>query len=76
MTNAAAAVVPLIADGGTPAVIRVAQGCGLGYSRGTYGRCRPSVFGFGSPRGYPYGYGYGRPYRPYGYGYGYRPYGY
>ena len=75
----AAPLMPLVADGGTPAVILVAQGCGLGYSRGTYGHCRPNSFGFGVPgaRRYGYGgyYGYGRPYGGYGYGYG-RPYGY
>lgn len=75
----AAPLVPLVADGGTPSVTLVAQGCGLGYSRGSSGRCRSSQFGFGGrPRPYSTGvfggYGYGR---PYGYGYGYRRhYGY
>ena len=77
----AAPLIPLVADGDTPAATLVAQGCGLGYSRGSYGRCRPSVFGFGAPGGRRYGYGggygrgygYGRPYGGYGYG---RPYGY
>lgn len=68
----AATLIPLAADGGAPAATLVAQGCGLGYSRGSYGRCRPSVFGFGAPGARRYGYGY----RPQGYGYGYRPYGY
>ena len=74
----AAPLLPLVADGGTPTVTLVAQGCGLGYSRGAYGRCRPTVFGFGVPGARRYGYGYGGYYgygRPYGYGYG-RPCGY
>ena len=75
----AAPLMPLVPDGAAPAVTLVAQGCGLGYSRGTYGRCRPNSFGFGVPGGRRYGYGggygYGRPYGGYGYGYG-RPYGY
>ena len=76
----AAPLMPLVASGAAPAVTLVAQGCGLGYSRGAYGRCRPNSFGFGVPgaRRYGYGGGYGYGYgRPYGYGYGYgRPYGY
>ncbi len=74
---------PLVADGGTPAVTLVAQGCGLGYSRGSYGRCRPTVVRLRRAGRPPVrlrrrlwlrpGYGYGRRYGGYGYG---RPYGY
>lgn len=73
----AATLIPLVTDGGTPSATLVAQGCGLGYARGAYGRCRPSVFGFGAPGGPRYGYRarpYGYAYRPYAYGY--RPYRY
>ena len=33
----------------TADVIQVAQGCGPGYARGPYGRCRPMAYGFRRP---------------------------
>ena len=72
-------LVPLVTDSAAPAVTFVAQGCGMGYSRGASGRCRPSAFGFGVPGGRRYGYGGGYGYdRRDGYGYGRRDdsYGY
>lgn len=30
----------------TAEIIQVAQGCGPGYARGPYGRCRPMAYGF------------------------------
>jgi len=47
-----------------------AQGCGPGWFRDGWGRCRPMGYGYGPP---PYGYGFRPPPPPPPYGYGYRP---
>jgi hypothetical protein len=63
---------PSLNDGHSD-VTPIAFGCGVGWTRGPYGRCIPmGGYGVAAPRVYgAYG-GYG--YHPYAHAYGYHPY--